>query len=180
MSEVRRRPIHKPGRKPSVRYDFSQGYIHENLPPEAVRAMRVAGIGTNRMEQELRNYYRHRGIEEIRPVRVLQIVSRYVDVYPISFVEMEQALGRRAARETMRAVPHYTWNVQDFLDYIDIRLGHRHRQDVNFLIENSVGADMGAFVDVSKRHLTRAGYALADVMRHHRAQVDRTRAVVRT
>lgn len=152
-------------RKPTVRYDFALGNIRETLPREAGRALRARGLGTNRMEQELRNYYRYRGVDEVRPVRVLQIVSRYVTVVPASFTEMEVALGRKAARE-YSPVGEYTWRVQDFLDYIDMRLGHQHRQDVNFMIENN--ADTQEFIDVSRRHLTRAGYTLTDLIRHGR------------
>src|SRR5437764_6150395 len=109
-----------PRPKPAIMYDFSQGYIAQNLPPKAVAAIRARGIGTKQLEAELRAYLRYKGIEAAPAYRTLQIVSRHVEVYPISFVEMERMLGRQHAREAMGfRVPWPPWQVQDFLDYLD-------------------------------------------------------------
>jgi hypothetical protein len=118
------------------------------------------------MEQELRSYLRYRGVEEARPVRVLQIVKRYVDVYPVSMIEMEQAVGARAARQGLPEdfVPEYCWNAQDFLYYVDIRYGHAHRTELYDLIESAVG-DRESFLAVSRRHLRRLGYDHGQVAR---------------
>lgn len=174
MSETAGRgPLKPRAPKPAVRYDFSKGYTAQSLPPEAVVAMRARGIGTNRMEQQLRSYLRFRGVDEARPSRVLQIISRYVDVYPVSFIEMERAVGRSAARAAMQEVPDFTWWIQDFLDYIDVRRGHQHREEINPLIESML-AHRGDYLAVSKRHLARTGYTLQDVARHHNEQEGRS------
>lgn len=161
MAEIRRR-------RPVLRYDFSQGYIAKNLPPDAVTVMRNSGIGTNRMEAELRSYINWRGIEEVLPHRILQIVSRYVDVHPVSFTEMERALGSHFAREAMLTeVPLFTWFVQDFLDYIDVRVGYRHRSEINRMIESMI-AKNDQYRRVSARHLRSTGYTVTDVIRHEK------------
>lgn len=164
-----------------VTYDFSQGSIAENLTPLAVEAMRALGVGTNRMEAELRNYLRYRGVDEVRPIRVLQIVNRYVRVRPKSFTEMEHKLGREAAREHWEDIPRICWLVQDFLDYLDPRLGHAHRMELNWLIEDGAWRHPAHARQVSTRHLLATGFGLPDVIRHMRSQRKRApKAVVRT
>lgn len=155
--------------KPVVMYDFGQARIAEHLPPMARDALRRNRQGTHQLEAELRNYLKYRGLDEVRPIKVLKIVSRYVFVRPLSFGEMEASLGRIPARDYFsidhREVPPRVWWIQDFLDYLDAQVGFRMRREINSLLELRNPAKGTSYAVIANRHLRRAGYDWANVIR---------------
>lgn len=151
--------------QPIVIYNFGQGRIAENLLPLARDALRRRGFGTHKLEAEVRNYLSYRGIDEVRPIRILKIVDRYVRVRPVSFAEMEAALGRHPARMFFEGeVPGMVWWIQDFLDYLDPHVGFRLRSDLNSRIERGP-FDRSIYRTIAHTHLRKTGFNQTSVMK---------------
>jgi hypothetical protein len=161
-----------PNNKPTIVFDFAQGRVAERLPEAAVVALVENRLPTRKLWHELSSLFRAKPIQEIRPRQVLEIVTRYVNVHPTNFVDMERVVGKSARHYLADRdfIPPIVWELQDLLDAVNKNdLGDPYRHDVASYVASRF--EVPQYYSLVSRYLAISGYNTADV----RAYGERTR-----
>lgn len=158
-----------PNHKPTIEYDFANTGVRlaEELPRRAVLALYEANLPTNKLQSELRAYLRAKPVGTTRPRQILQIVTRYVNVQPTHFIDLEKAVGSEAARRFLpdaRIIPSVTWESLDYLDHVNLLIHANYRNELEHMI-NSMTASPKDYYEVAFRWMKTAGVTLQDVRR---------------
>lgn len=156
--------------KPTIVYDFTVGRVAERLPELAVVAMVENGVQDRRkFWLELSALFRAKPIQEVRPRQVLNIVTRYVNVRPLSYLGMERVIGKTARYylppELKRQIPELMWLTLDYMDHLDKvnndDLGTMMRKDIDRYMSSRVRSDQYTFLIL--RYLSLSNSKTTDV-----------------
>jgi len=157
--------------KPTITFDFALGSVAERLPEAAVAAMYERRLPARKLFHELSSYFQAKPLREARPRKVLQIVSRYVNIQPVDFRVMERVCGpaARHALPDSDIIPDILWETQDFMDGLSRdKLGNPMRDEVTHLV--NARASVIRYYQVTAKYLAQAGYSTVDV-RNYTARV---------
>lgn len=151
-----------PSTKPSILFDFRSGRLAERLTREAAMALEDNGMALRKFHMELRSYLKAKPVVEAQPKRVLEIVSRYVDVIPIDYRAMERHVGK-AARDLIpnhRYVPNVYWMLLDKLEWENPELHQRMYDYAGLLIGTREDDNSASWFRVLSRMLKKSDNTL--------------------
>jgi hypothetical protein len=144
---------------PPTRVDFGRPEMAEWLPVQVESVLREAGLDTQVYANEWRRYLRSKGTANAVPWHMIDMASRYVQVLPLEFSDMEAVLGSKAREFCPRAdeIPQIVWDTLDFLTSYDPEQAQSYRYELYPYIEYRVGTRQ-KLIEVAVKHLRRAGY----------------------